>query len=111
MERGLKIRTKYNRNAPSNIRKLRHSSFFYKGPQIYNLLPLELRQFEEIESPCQSHVDEYKKKLDKYLEVIPDQPDVPELNQLRQATNNSLICQIPVFKRNNPNYRLPTDTQ
>ena len=102
MERGgIKIRSKYNRYAPAQIKKIRHSSFFYKGPQLYNLLPTDLRQMEEIDVPYQSHVDEFKKKLDKYLTNIPDQPSVRELNQSRAAANNSLICQIPVYNRNN----------
>ncbi len=39
---GIKLRSKYKQRAPHNIRKVRHSSFFYKGPQLYNLLPTEL---------------------------------------------------------------------
>ena len=104
MERGIKIKTKYNRRAPPGVKKIRHSSFFYKGPQIYNILPSELRQLEEIEEPSQGHVDKFKHRLDKYLALIPDQPNVKELNSQRQATNNSLICQIPTFKKNNPDY-------
>ena len=96
---GIKLRSKYKQRAPHNIRKVRHSSFFYKGPQLYNLLPTELRQFEEIANPDQCHVDAFKEKLDKFLAQIPDQPNVPELNKLRVASTNSLICQIPVFRR------------
>ena len=106
MERGLKVRTKYDPRAPPSMRRIRHSSFFYKGPQLYNLLPPELRQFQEIEVPSQSNVDQFKKNLDRYLENIPDQPDVPDLNHFRAAKTNSLICQIPVFKRANPDFRV-----
>ena len=99
-EQGIKLRPKYNKKAPQYIRRARHSSFFYKGPQLYNLMPAELRQFEEIVEPDQSHVDEFKKKLDKYLEMIPDEPTVPD--RQRAAATNSLICQIPMFRKQHP---------
>ena len=98
-ERGIKFRTKYNRRANPKIRRVRHSSFFYKGPQLWNLLPQELREFEAIDVPCQTHVDIFKAKLDKFIERVPDQPNVPNLNRFRVAATNSLICQIPVYRR------------
>ena len=66
VERGIKVKAKYNRQAPRKIRSIRHSSFFYKGPQLFNLLPSELRQFEEIENPEQHHVNGFKEHLDKF---------------------------------------------
>ena len=96
-ERGIQIQRRYNRRAAAKVRRSRHSSLFYKGAQLYNLLPIELRQFEEIDSPDQGHVNAYKDKLDKYLEQIPDIPSVG--GSPRVATTNSLICQIPVFRR------------
>ena len=95
---GIKLRAKYKRRAPQKVRRCRHSSFFYKGPQLYNLLPVELRQFEEIDVPDQGHVDDFKGKLDKFLEKIPDEPTVAG-RPPRVATTNSLICQIPLFRR------------
>ena len=100
-ERGIKLRTKYQHRAPPRIRKIRHNSFFYKGPQLYNLLPIDLRQVEEIVNPSQSHVDNFKRRLDKFLSQIPDQPTVPGLHRI--AATNSLICQIPIYRREHPN--------
>ena len=97
MERGIRVRPRYNKKAPRSIRRVRHSSFFYKGPQLYNLLPPELRQHEGINDPSQLHVDAFKAKLDEYLSKIPDQPTVPDLH--RAAATNSLICQIPLYNR------------
>ena len=99
MERGVRLRPRYNKKAPKWIRKIRHNSLFYKGPQLFNLLPSELRQHEFIDTPGQEHVDAFKKKLDDHLLNIPDQPNVPGLT--RAATTNSLICQIPVYNRQN----------
>ena len=106
LERGIKLRSKYNKKAPQKIRRVRHSSFFYKGPQLYNLLPEELRQFEEINEPCQDHVDKFKEKLDKFLEKIPDEPTVAEPKHKRAATTNSLICQIPLYRKQHPEERI-----
>ena len=92
---GIKLKSKYNNRAPVRVKRCRHSSFFYKGPQLYNLLPVELRLFEEIVEPDQSHVNAFKEKLDKFLEQIPDEPATDG----RAATTNSLICQIPLFRR------------
>ena len=93
----IKLRSRYNNKAPPKVRRKRHSSFFYKGPQLYNLLPVELRKHEGINNPDQTHVDSFKEKLDKYLVNIPDEPTVG--GSPRRATTNSLICQIPLFRR------------
>ena len=50
----------------------------------------------------QDHVDKFKQKLDKFLEKTPDQPDAEDLTKIRAATTNSLICQIPIYRRNHP---------
>ena len=97
VERGIKLRAKYNPKAPRGVKRRRFSSFFYKAPQLYNLLPEDLRQVEEIDQPNQGHVDAFKDKLDKFLSEIPDQPNVSGLH--RVAATNSLICQIPTYRR------------
>ena len=56
-----------------------------------------LRQFEEIAEPHQGHVDEFKAKLDKFLELIPDEPTAE--GHRREAATNSLICQVPIYNR------------
>ena len=94
---GIKLKPKYNSRARNIVKRCRHSSFFYKGAQLYNLIPVELRQVEEIIVPNQGHVNTFKEKLDKFLEEIPDEPSVADLP--RNAATNSLICQIPVFLR------------
>ena len=96
-ERGLKLRRKFKQSAPEFARKLRKSSFFYRGPQLYNLLPSNLRQFEEIDSPSRNNVLSFKNRLDNYLKDIPDQPTTVGLQ--RAAESNSLIHQIPMRER------------
>ena len=60
---------------------------------------MELRQLEEIEVADQSHVNTFKGKLDKFLELIPDEPNAG--GGQRGAATNSLICQVPFFNRSN----------
>ena len=96
LERGIKLRPRYVQGAPQRVRRVRHSSFFYKGAQLYNLIPVELRQVEEIVAADQSHVNTFKGKLDKFLEQIRDEPSVG--GGQRGAATNSLICQVPVYR-------------
>ena len=104
---GILLRAKYNRRAPNRVKRSRHASFFYKAPQLYNLLPPSLRVFEAIDSPTQENIDKFKEKLDKFLERIPDQPDAEKLK--RPATTNSLICQVPLYKKQHPEVFRPVD--
>ena len=74
------IRTKINVRPKSCnlsvnwVKKARTSSFFFQGPRLQNSLPLELRELENIAIPEKKHVDIFKRKLDSYLETIPDNP-------------------------------------
>ena len=74
------IRTKINVRPKSCnvsvnwVKKARTSSFFFQGPRLYNSLPPELRELENIAIPEKKHVDIFKRKLDSYLETIPDNP-------------------------------------
>ena len=53
------------------VKTLRENSFQVKGARIFNSLPKSLRNLKQIS------VDEFKFKLDKYLETIPDEPSLP----------------------------------
>ena len=102
-DRGIQVQRKFNNKAPEAIKKLRRNSFFYRGPQLYNLLPEELRQMEFIVNPGKMHVEKFKEKLDKYLSTIPDQPAAPGLKC--SAETNSLVHQVPYYntmKRKTP---------
>ena len=95
--RGIKVQRKFNQAAPKKVRNLRKNSFFYRGPQLYNLLPISLRQPENITIPAQTNVNQFKKKLDEFLATIPDQPTAAGL--VREAETNSLIHQIQIQAR------------
>ena len=79
---------------PNWIKKARNSSLFVKGPLLYNCLPPHLRGKTIIDTPTKSHVENFKQRLDQYLEKIPDIPGSQE---------NTLLAAIPAYRRANPN--------
>ena len=78
----LRFEPKYNRLSPCWIRKARAASLFCHGARIYNSLPRHLRELESIAKPTKCHVDNYKRRLDKFLLTIPDMP----------GTRNNSLC-------------------
>ena len=76
-----------NSASPSWVKTLRRGSFTFRGSQLFNCLPIQLRQID----PSQSLLS-FKSTLDKLLATIPDQPTVTGLN--RAAESNSLIHQM-----------------
>ena len=91
---GTKVTPKLNRKAPRWVTNIRQHTFYAKGPQLYNLLPKDLRTNESIDIPDKIHVTRFKTKLDKWMELIPDQPTIEE--QGRAAATNSIIHQVPM---------------
>jgi hypothetical protein len=71
-----------------HIAKLRRDSVLYKGPRLFNTLPVSLRQSVQFEPNLQT----FKSKLDKFLNTVPDQPTVSGL--IRAASSNSVIDQV-----------------
>ena len=72
------------------IQTLREASFQVHGPRLFNSLPISIRDLNKIS------VDQFKYKLDIYLQSIPDEPNlhgyVPSLcNQLSGNPSNSLV--------------------
>ena len=56
------------------------------GPRLYNSLPKYLRDIESVET------EKFKFKLDKFLEIIPDQPKMP--NYVTASESNSILDQL-----------------
>ena len=67
------MQRKYKHTAAAAVKKIRQSSFFYRGPQLFNILPAKMRQFQPIDNLAKVHVEAFKAQLDKYLEDIPDE--------------------------------------
>lgn len=80
------------KTSPPWLKRLRQNSFTFRGAQLFNCLPRELRKLDPIQS-----LDSYKSQLDKMLSCIPDQPTVSGL--LRPARSNSLVDQMCYIRK------------
>ena len=75
---------KVSTSAPSRIQTIRFSSFAVKG--IFNSLPMHLRNFTG------GTVDNFKHRLEVYLQNIPDEPLIPGYTAFRTVNSNSIIA-------------------
>jgi len=85
--------TEIVRTAPANVRKAREGSLSVKGAKIFNLLPPDIRNLNS------DKVDIFKRRLDKFLQSIADQPTITE--EGRAAQSNCLLHQIPMSRNTN----------
>ena len=89
---GIKVTPKINLHAPDWVQTIRGASFFNKAPQLFNILPLKLRQPKYINNPTPKYVEKFKKGVDRFLETIPDTPNTEGLP--RDVFSNSILFQI-----------------
>ena len=73
------------RTAGQRIQTIRHNSMGVLGPRIFNCLPSKVRDI----SGCS--IDTFKKALDKYLDIVPDEPRVPQMVKYCSKSSNSLL--------------------
>ena len=73
----------------SSIKTAKEGSLRVKGAQLFNLLPIVLRNSNH------GDVLMWKNHLDHFLNDVPDQPTMRGLG--RAATTNSLLHQIPAM--------------
>jgi len=60
---------------PKCTGKLRENSFLVRGPKLFNSLPKDIREFTfDNGIQQQQAIDNFKKRLDEYLALIPDEP-------------------------------------
>ena len=76
----------------SSVRTLRDQSFQVNGPKLFNSIPKKVCNLTKVS------VGEFKEQLDKFLEKIPDQPNVDGLtptacNLYNAAPSNSIVDQ------------------
>ena len=77
-------------NIPNYVKQWRYKSFTYFGPRLFNILPSELNSFEAPEETVDK-IGAFKRKLDKFLSRIPDEPKIQ--GEARAANSNSLLDQ------------------
>ena len=67
------------------VKSLRFKSFAIHGPRLFNVLPANIRNTTE----CP--VDTFKRKLDKFLRSVPDEPQITGYTAMRRADSNSIL--------------------
>ena len=81
-----------NKKAKQSVKTLREQTFQVHGPQLFNALPKNIR------NTTKCSVDDFKMKLDKFLESVPDEPNVggltPGASTLEARASNSIVDQI-----------------
>ena len=77
------IRYPTNRN-PAQF--LQENAITIFGPRLYNLLPKYQRDIESVKT------EKFKFELDKFLELIPDEPKMP--NYVTSSGSNSILDQL-----------------
>ena len=65
------------------------ASFPVRGPKLFNSLSMDLRNFD-------GSLDVFKRRLDKFLQTIPDQPCIPAYQQ--PALSNSIVDQLSALR-------------
>jgi hypothetical protein len=75
------------------VRTMREQSFQVNGPRLFNSIPKKIRNMTKVP------VDKFKEHLDKFLEMVPDEPNVVGLtpatcNQFTAAPSNSILDQV-----------------
>ena len=75
------------------VRIMREQSFQVNGPRLFNCIPKRIRNMSKVS------VDKFKEHLDKFLETVPDEPNVAGLtpatcNQHTAAPSNSILDQV-----------------
>ena len=74
-----------NRNARARVKTLESSKFLINGPKQFNCLPSHLRNMTN----C--GLELFKSELNRFLELLPDEPLVPGYTSRRNHASNSLI--------------------
>ena len=73
------------RKAVAPVKRLREASLPVRGQQLFNILPSAIRNITD----CS--VDSFKRRLDKFLSTVPDEPQIPGYTAQRRAESNSLL--------------------
>ena len=68
----------------TRIQTLKEDSLFVRGARLFNCMPANLRK-------ARHSLESFKKKLDGFLEKIPDKPMLPHYYQV--AASNSIVDQ------------------
>ena len=88
---GITIRPKLDLRAPEWVKTVRGASFFNKAPQLFNILPIELRHPKYHINPTPKRIEHFKQGVDNYLNTVPDQPTTNGLKRHTTISNSILF--------------------
>ena len=74
-----------NSQSSGSLRSLYYTSLAIHGPRLFNSVPATIRNMTD----CS--VDTFKRCLDKYLGMVPDEPHICGYTALRRAESNGLF--------------------
>ena len=90
---GLKcVRPALNGGRRTRFSTRKENSLVVFGQKLFNHIPKEIRA-------CQGPPETFKRKLDRFLQTVPDQPVIQGGEYPQQATNNSIITQMGLMSR------------
>ena len=89
------------RDATQRIQSLRESTISVHGARLFNCLPRCLRDLSG------KSVDVFKRNLDNFLRLVPDEPLVPGYTAMRSSDSNSLLDMRSIIK--NISFKVKTD--
>ena len=81
------------KTSKKSIQNLREDSFQVNGPRLFNSIPANIRGM------TRCNIDDFKFKLDKFLDTVPDEPRTKNLvpsasNQINGNPSNSIIDHV-----------------
>ena len=91
------------RDASQRIQSLRESSLSVHGARLFNSLPRCLRDMSGVS------VDVFKRNLDTFLRLVPDEPLIPGYTAMRKTDSNSLLDMQSITS--NIPFKVKTDFQ
>ena len=74
-----------NSQTLGSVRSLYYTSLAIHGPRLFNSIPVTIRNMTD----CS--VETFKRYLNKYLRMVPDEPHISGYTALRKAESNSLF--------------------
>ena len=72
-----------SKTSSHRLQSLREGSFCVNGPQLFNILPQDIRNLTNVGIPT------FKKKLDEFLATIADEPQSPGYTASRRVDSNT----------------------
>ena len=82
---GYFINFSFNNQTSGSVRSLYYNSLAIHGPRLFNSTPATIQNL------INCSVDTFKRYLDKYLRMVPDEPQISGYTALRRAKSNKPI--------------------